>query len=95
MIDKCDAFRLQEALKDTTTTFHTGTIEGTKSKPHKLEIKVPYKCFHTGEYVELQGQALIDQCYRWAEYGTREPEAADAIAAVIRNPEWCDLSGQT
>jgi len=86
--------KFKEALADTKSTFFTGTIKGTKAKT-KHEIKVPYKCFHTGDYVELKGEALIEQVYRWAEYGTIEKDAADAIAAVIRNPEWVDLQDQT
>jgi hypothetical protein len=48
--------KFKEAMKDTKSTFYTGTVKGTKIKPEKYEIKVPYKCFHTGEYVELKGQ---------------------------------------
>lgn len=87
--------KLKDAMKDTTSTYYTGTIKGTKTRPSKLEIKVPYKCFHTAEYTELKGQALIDQAYVWAERGTIEKDCADAIAKVVQNPEWLDLSGQT
>jgi hypothetical protein len=31
----------------------------------------------------------------WAERGTIEKDCADAIAAVVQNPQWSDLSGQT
>jgi hypothetical protein len=87
--------KFSEAMQDTKTTYHTGTVKGTKQKTGKREIKVPYKCFHTGEYQELKGQALIDQAYKWAEWGTIEQDCADAIAAVVRNPEWMDLKDQT
>jgi hypothetical protein len=51
-----------------------------------LELVVPYK----GK--QLKGEALVAQLEKWAAYGTIEPSAAEAIAAVAKNPKWADLS---
>ena len=41
--------------------FETHTIKGVRPRPAKLEIKFPYKCFHTGVKKELRGQELMAQ----------------------------------
>jgi hypothetical protein len=69
-------------------TFETGVVKGGKAKPAQgAELEVPYK----GRV--LKGQALLDQLTAWQTYGTIEPTAADAIAAVVRaGGKWVDLS---
>lgn len=78
-----------EAMKKVGGTFQTGVIKGQKAKPSgaAAELEVPYK----GRV--LKGQALLDQLQAWQSYGTIEPSAADAIAAVVRaGGKWVDLS---
>jgi len=71
-----------------TDSFHTAVVEGEKPKPSKFEYEVPYKD------TNLKGEALLKQLKKWADYGTIEPEAHAAIAAVAQHPEWLDLSDQ-
>jgi hypothetical protein len=78
--------KLSEAMATIKSTFHTGFIKGTKSKPDKFEYTVPYK----GK--ALKGKELLDQLNKWADYGTIEPDVRDAIAQVVTNSEWVDLS---
>jgi len=86
--------KLVEAAKNKKHPFHTGTIKGSRPKAAKPEIIVPYKCYNTGEYKELKGQALIDIVEQWVDWGTIEPDCGEAIKDVVRNPAWSDLSGQ-
>jgi len=78
--------KLPEAMSTFTGSFETGVIKGNKSRPKQYEYEVPYN-----DKV-LKGKALLDQLNKWASYGTIEPEARDAIAAVANNSEWLDLS---
>jgi len=80
--------KLSEAMSKITATFETGVLKGNKPKPAKFDYTVPYK---DGE---LKGEALLQQLEKWANYGTIEPEARDAIAAVVKNNNWLDLSDQ-
>eukprot|EP01104_Vermistella_antarctica_P005936 TRINITY_DN16682_c0_g1_i1.p1 TRINITY_DN16682_c0_g1~~TRINITY_DN16682_c0_g1_i1.p1 ORF type:complete len:760 (+),score=228.59 TRINITY_DN16682_c0_g1_i1:73-2280(+) len=77
---------LQEAMETNKGTFHTGFIQGDKKKPRGLRFEIPYK------EKTLTGDDIVEQCQKWAEYGTIEPEAAEAISLVAKNPKWCDLS---
>lgn len=77
---------LEEAMKHYKGSFETGFIKGTKPKPEKFELEVPYK----GK--TLKGESLIQQLHKWADYGTIEPSAAEAIIEVVKNPQWVDLS---
>jgi len=79
-------YKLSEAMKEIKGSFHTAFIKGNQPKPKGLELKVPYK-----DEI-LSGEKLVEQLNRWARYGTIEPNAAEAIAEVVRNPEWVDLS---
>jgi len=74
-----------DAMKQIPGSFHTGFIQGKAAKP-KPEYVVPYK----GK--QLKGDSLIQQLNKWAEYGTIEPSAAEAITAVVKNSKWVDLS---
>ena len=74
--------------------FHTHTVVGKKPKAASAKISVPYKNYETGKQVLLEGMELIKQIDEWVAYGTIEPECGEAIKEVVRNPGWCDLSGQ-
>jgi hypothetical protein len=67
---------------------------GKKPKAASAKISVPYKNYETGKQVLLEGLELIKQIDEWVAYGTIEPECGEAIKEVVRNPDWCDLSGQ-
>jgi hypothetical protein len=89
------AVKFDEALKKGVNRFHTHTIVGTKPKPAGgAKITVPYKNYETNKEVLLEGEALLKQIDVWVAYGTIEPDCGEAIKAVVRNPSWCDLSGQ-
>jgi len=76
----------EEALSLYKGSFQTGVVKGKLPKPSTFEIEVPYK----GR--KLKGTALAQQAYKWAEYGTIEPDTAEAIANVANNSKWADLS---
>jgi hypothetical protein len=63
--------------------FGTAEIRGTDERVRELVI--PYR----GE--SLRGVALLRQLDDWVHRGITEPSLADAIGAVVRNPEWLDL----
>lgn len=50
------------------------------------ELVVPYQGRH------LRGSELLRQLDDWVARGITEPSFADAIASVVRHPEWLDLS---
>jgi len=79
--------KFSEAMRSN-GTFQTGFIKGSKPKPDNQELVVPYK----GR--QLKGDELIKQLRKWANYGTIEPSAADAIEMVVKNPKWVDLSSR-
>jgi len=79
-------YKFHEALKSFTGSYETGIIKGTKAKPAKMQYQVPYK----GK--QLQGEELVAQLKKWADYGTIEKDTYEAIAQVARNNEWVDLS---
>ena len=77
--------RLDDAFGTfTDPVFTTESVEGKGTRVAELEV--PYK----GE--TLRGERLIDQLDRWQEAGIVEPSASSALATVVRNPEWLDLS---
>lgn len=71
--------KLAEAMATIKTSFHTGVVTGTKAKPAQFDYVVPYKDR------ELKGKEILDQLSKWVQYGTIEPEAGEAIAAVVQN----------
>jgi len=81
--DKTHPF--DEAMAKIKGSYETGFIKGTGKKECK-EAVVDYK----GE--RLSGKKLRAQMAAWVELGVCEPSAADAVNAVIDNPEWVDLS---
>jgi hypothetical protein len=77
--------RLDEALGSfQASRFATEVVEGTGTRT--TELTVPYK----GE--ALKGDALLRRLEAWEEAGVIEPSARAALALVIANPEWLDLS---
>jgi hypothetical protein len=64
----------------------TATIEGRGEAPGG--VATPYG----GEM--LRGDALHRQLDRWVGAGVVEPSLAEAVRAVMANPDWLDLSDQ-
>jgi len=79
-------YKFSEAMKKFTGSFETAVVKGTKPKPTSFEYEIPYK----GK--NLKGKEALAQLDKWAKYGTIDPECRDAIAAVIKNEDWQDLS---
>ena len=65
----------------------TVAIHGTDAPVR--ELTVPYH----GDV--LRGAALLRQLDAWVAAGITEPSFAEAVGAVIRNPDWLDLRGRT
>jgi hypothetical protein len=78
---------LSEAMQLSTTTLETVTIAGRGDRQRRLEV--PY------EGNVLHGSALLRQLDSWARRGITEPSFAEAIGAVVRNPEWLELGDRT
>ena len=66
-------------------TFHTGKVVGTGARA-TTELEVPYK----GK--TLRGDALLAQIDKWVRDGVIEMTCGHAMAQVVRNPQWLDLS---
>lgn len=63
----------------------TATVTGhARAEP---ELSVPYR----GQ--RLRGDALAGQLDAWVAGGVIEPSCAEAVARVLANPDWLDLSG--
>lgn len=43
----------------------------------------------------LRGDALLRKADEWVRLGVAEPSAAEAVRAVVANPDWLDLSDRT
>ena len=67
---------------------HTAVVEGDGASGDTA-LSVPYR----GR--RLEGDALHRQLDAWSDAGTIEPTFADAIRAVLANPDWLDLSDLT
>ncbi len=78
---------LAEAVVDAEPSFETASIRGRESGPPSLEI--PYR----GDL--LSGDRLRRQLDRWVEADVIEPSCRDAVAMVIDEPGWLDLSDRT
>ena len=79
---------LDEAVAaEPATTLGTRSVSGTQQRIE--ELVVPYR----GR--DLRGEEITDQAARWAEAGVVEPTFVDAMARVVANPDWLDLSGRT
>ena len=76
---------LRDAFDAPAEPFSSGVIEG-RNKGRVRELSIPYKG------VPLTGAALSHRLDAWVDSGTIEPSCAEAIRAVIEEPEWLDLS---
>ena len=65
------------------------TVEVTGHDERVREFIVPYRGKH------LRGVALLRQLDEWLHRGIVEPSLADALGAVVRNPDWLDLRDRT
>jgi hypothetical protein len=83
---------LNEAMKTyKDKRFMTHEIQGTAPRASKYTVQ--YKPYGTpGSLKELSGDALHKQIDTWVRNGTIELSCGNAMAKVVDNPEWCDLS---
>ncbi|MFP5351186.1 MAG: hypothetical protein ACLGIB_01310 [Actinomycetota bacterium] len=65
--------------------FETATIKG--SGDRERQLVVPFEGRH------LSGDALLQRLDRWVETGIIEPSCREAVASVVAEPDWLDLSG--
>lgn len=65
----------------------TATVEGRGSV--EKEFTLPYR----GE--RLRGDAVLRRLDAWRDAGVIEPSCAEAVRAVLANPDWLDLGGTT
>ncbi|HEY5856995.1 MAG TPA: hypothetical protein VIW24_23875 [Aldersonia sp.] len=65
------------------------TIEVVGTGEPSRELVIPYR----GQ--RLRGSALLRQLDDWVARGITEPSFAEALGAVVRNPDWLDLSDRT
>ncbi len=70
----------------------TGALEGVEvvgNGPAVTELVLPYR----GE--RLRGPGILRRVEKWVEAGVVEPTVADAVEAVLDNPDWLRLEGRT
>jgi len=82
--------------------FETAELRGEQSAPGKLELTLsygaptlgkPYYRFEKQRKNEISGVKLREQLDKWVEYGTLEPDVADALKTLqMKQGEWLDLS---
>lgn len=78
---------LRNALEVGEPELGTVAVGGSADPPTELEV--PY-----GDRV-LTGDSLLRQLDRWVRNGITEPSFADAVGAVVREPDWLDLRDRT
>ena len=78
---------LRTAVSDGNNIFETATIEGAGTRVTELEV--PYKG------AVLKGDALLQQIDKWRDAGVLEQSCATALAGVVSNRDWLDLSDRT
>ncbi len=81
-----DEVALGDTFTTETTDVETVTVAGAGEVDRALSL--PYR----GE--RLRGDALSRQLDTWVAGGVIEPSCADAVRAVVANPDWLDLSDQ-
>jgi hypothetical protein len=64
----------------------TVTVKGTGERASELSIPL--------HGARLRGDSLHRQLDAWVERGVMEPSAAEAVRAVMANPDWLDLADQ-
>jgi len=80
---------VREAMKTYVDgTFETGFVNGSKPKPTRFELEVPYN----GKV--LRGDALLTQLDKWVRQGVIELSAGSAIGQVAGSEAWLDLSNK-
>jgi len=82
--------------------FDTAELKGDEGKPGKLELSLsygapilgkPYYQFEKQRGNKISGLKLREQLDTWVEYGTLEPDVADALKTLqMKQGEWLDLS---
>jgi hypothetical protein len=82
-----DVTAIDAAMQAPSATFGTATVHGRGR--YSPRLAVPYH----GR--ELTGDALRRQLDDWVERGIAEPSFAEAVALVVENPDWLDLSDQS
>jgi hypothetical protein len=65
----------------------SATVRGTAAPERELSVPLHRE--------RLRGNALLRQVETWVRLGVAEPSVADAIGAVVANPDWLDLSDRT
>jgi hypothetical protein len=81
---------LDQALRTfTDPALHSITIKGEGASTANEPLGVPYR------RQRLRGDALHRQLDRWIDAGVVEPSFAEAVRAVMANPDWLDLSDVT
>ncbi|MDQ4065480.1 MAG: hypothetical protein M3161_05480 [Actinomycetota bacterium] len=79
-----DEISVADALARPTETLRTTEVTGRGTRV--TELAIPYRG------ISLHGDELRYQLDAWQEKGVMEPSAADALRAVMDNPDWLDLS---
>jgi hypothetical protein len=68
---------------------HFETVEVLGQGKRRRELVVPYRGDH------LVGDQLLRRLDDWVRRGITEPSFAEATGAVVRNPDWLDLSDRS
>jgi hypothetical protein len=77
---------LDEVFESTSPALDTATVRGTGERSTELSLPLHGQ--------RLRGDALRRQLDDWSARGIIEPSAAEAVRAVMANPDWLDLSDQ-
>ena len=80
------SYSLKQAMQAFTGSFETGFVQGSKPKPERFELEVPY------QGGVLKGDALLRQLEAWVRQGVIELSCGSAIAQVAQSEPWLDLS---
>ncbi len=78
---------VDEGLDVTEPRFGTVEVAGEGSRVDELIVEYKGK--------RLAGDDLLRQLDDWVRRGITEPSFAEAVGAVVRNPEWLDLRDRT
>jgi hypothetical protein len=65
----------------------SATVRGTAAPERELSVPLHRE--------RLRGDALLRQVDTWVRLGVAEPSVAEAVGAVVANPDWLDLSDRT
>lgn len=84
-----DEIGLREALDRVPSTTSLDTVVVAGQGARERELVLPYR----GQ--RLRGDEITRQLADWVNAGVIEPSCAEAVAAVLANPDWLDLSDIT